>query len=153
MKHTQEDIAWMTLAIEEAKTAFAQDEVPIGAIIVKDNTVIARAHNQKEQHQVTTHHAEILAIETACKKLQTWRLQDCTLYTSLEPCIMCAGAIYQSRIARVVYGAKDPKGGALGSLYDISKDRRLNHKFKCDSGILSDTCSKLLKEFFELKRQ
>ncbi len=147
------DELFMWEAIKEAYKARKKDEVPIGCVIVKDNQVIARAHNLRESKQKSTSHAEILAIEQANEIVGSWRLENCTLYVTLEPCPMCAGAILLSRVERVVYGAADPKGGSVDScmkMYDVSG---WNHYPKVCSGILKDECSTLLKEFFAMKRK
>lgn len=144
---------WMEYALSLAETAAYLDEVPIGAIIVKNDRIISTGFNLKEKKNLVTSHAEINAIENACKSLNSWRLNDCTLYVTLEPCLMCSGAIYQSRIETVVYGTKDPKGGALGSLYEINQDERLNHRFEVIPNILQESCSQLLKDFFQKKRK
>ena len=147
------DELFMWEAIKEAYKARKKDEVPIGCVIVKDNQVIARAHNLRESKQKSTSHAEILAIEQANEIVGSWRLANCTLYVTLEPCPMCAGAILLSRVERVVYGAADPKGGSVDScmkMYDVSG---WNHYPKVCSGILKDECSTLLKEFFAMKRK
>lgn len=144
---------WMLEALFEAHKAYQRDEVPIGAIIVKDGQVIARAHNLKEKHQISTHHAEILCIEKACKELKSWRLEDCELYVTLEPCPMCAGAIYQSRIKKVVFGASDPKGGAYGSIFDLNEQPGLNHYPEVVGGVLSEECGLLLSQYFKEKRE
>src|SRR6056297_2751685 len=119
---------YMQLALEEARTAFAKEEVPIGAVIVKDKEVIAKAHNLKESLQDPTAHAEVLAVKKAAQVLASWRLIDCRLYVTIEPCSMCAGTLVQSRVEQLVYGASDPKGGAAGSIFNIVDDDRLNHK-------------------------
>lgn len=148
------DESFMKKAIQLAKQGQTQNEVPIGALIVdKNGKIIAKATNLRETHNTTLGHAELVAIHRACKKLGSWRLVDCTLYVTLEPCFMCAGALVQSRISRVVYGALDPKGGALHSLANIGSDKRLNHQFEIKSGVLQEECSALLKEFFKKKRQ
>lgn len=144
---------YMKLAIKEAMKARDIDEVPIGAIIVKDDKVIARAHNLREKKQQATAHAEILAIEKACKKLGTWRLEDCVLYVTLEPCAMCTGATILSRINHVVFGAKDPKGGCVESCIEMYKQQGFNHYPTYESGILEEECSKLLSDFFKEKRK
>lgn len=144
---------YMLEAIKEARKAEKIDEVPIGCVIVKDDVIIARAHNKRESKQQSIAHAEILAIQKACKKLQSWRLEDCTLYVTLEPCPMCAGAILQSRIMQVVYGAKDPKGGCIEScmrMYDIPG---FNHYPIYTSGVCEQECSIILKKFFKNKRK
>lgn len=144
---------WMKEAIKQAKKAAQKDEVPIGCVIVKDDHIIARAYNKREMKQCSTAHAEILAIEKACKKLGSWRLEDCDLYVTLEPCPMCSGAIIQSRIRNVIFGAYDPKGGCMGSNMNINDVRGFNHYPDIEGGILQDECSRLLKEFFKAKRK
>jgi len=145
---------YMQYAIEEAHKAYTLLEVPIGAVIIKDSEVIARAYNLRETAKSPLAHAEILAIEEAAKKLGGWRLTGATMYVTLEPCPMCAGAIYQSRISTLVYGADDPKAGAVKSLYSILNDPRLNHQVEVISGVLADESSKLLKKFFrELRKK
>lgn len=144
---------YMKLAIKEAMKARDIDEVPIGAIIVKDDKVIAKAHNLREKKQQATAHAEILAIEKACKKLGTWRLEDCILYVTLEPCAMCTGATILSRIKHVVFGAKDPKGGCVESCIEMYKQQGFNHYPTYESGILEEECSKILSDFFKEKRK
>lgn len=144
---------WMKEAIKQAKKAAHKDEVPIGCVIVKDDQIIARAYNKREMKQCSTAHAEILAIEKACKKLGSWRLEDCDLYVTLEPCPMCSGAIIQSRIRNVIFGAYDPKGGCMGSNMNINDVRGFNHYPDIEGGILQDECSRLLKEFFKAKRK
>lgn len=144
---------WMKEAIKQAKKAAQKDEVPIGCVIVKDDQIIARAYNKREMKQCSTAHAEILAIEKACKKLGSWRLEDCDLCVTLEPCPMCSGAIIQSRIRNVIFGAYDPKGGCMGSNMNINDVRGFNHYPDIEGGILQDECSRLLKEFFKAKRK
>lgn len=144
---------WMKEAIKQAKKAAQKDEVPIGCVIVKDDQIIARAYNKREMKKCSTAHAEILAIEKACKKLGSWRLEDCDLYVTLEPCPMCSGAIIQSRIRNVIFGAYDPKGGCMGSNMNINDVRGFNHYPDIEGGILQDECSRLLKEFFKAKRK
>lgn len=144
---------WMKEAIKQAKKAAQKDEVPIGCVIVKDDQIIARAYNKREMKQCSTAHAEILAIEKACKKLGSWRLGDCDLYVTLEPCPMCSGAIIQSRIRNVIFGAYDPKGGCMGSNMNINDVRGFNHYPDIEGGILQDECSRLLKDFFKAKRK
>ena len=143
----------MKKALKEAEKAQLIDEVPIGAVIVKDGKIIARGHNTRETKQISTHHAEINCIEKACRKLNTWRLEGCTLYVTLEPCPMCAGAIFQSRIERVVFGASDPKGGSYGSCFNLNDVSGLNHYPKICKGILEEECSSILKSFFKNKRE
>ena len=148
----REEERFMRLAIAEAKKAAAADEVPIGAVVVKDGKVIARAHNEKEKRNCAIYHAEILAICRAAKKVGNWWLEGCTLYVTLEPCAMCAGAIVNSRLDRVVYGAKDTRFGFLGSLASLPKDYPLNHSFSVEAGVLQEECATLLTEFFRKKR-
>lgn len=145
---------WMDKALAEARKAASIAEVPIGCVIVRDNKIIARAHNLRETKQDPAAHAELLAIRKAAKKLNSWRLLDTTLYVTLEPCTMCMGAIILARIPTVVFGCFDPKAGAAGSLYDLSKDSRLNHSCELISGIRHQECSSLLTLFFaELRRK
>ncbi len=146
------DEKWMRLALKEAKKADMVDEVPIGAIIVYKDKVIARAHNKKESSKLATAHAELLAIEKACKKIGDWRLNECTLYTTIEPCVMCAGAIIQSRVGAIVYGAPDNKFGAIESVVKIFDKEGWNHYPTIRKNILSEECSKLITDFFLKKR-
>lgn len=148
----EQDIQFMKQALKEAKKAHEKDEVPIGAILVKDGKVISRGHNTRETKQISTHHAEINCIEKACKKLGTWRLEECILYVTLEPCPMCAGAIFQSRIKKVVFGAYDPKGGSYGSCFNLNDVKGLNHYPEIVGGVLQEECSAILKKFFKIKR-
>lgn len=141
----------MDYAYKEAQKAFLKDEVPIGAIIVKDGIIIAKAHNLREKKQLSTAHAEIIAIEKACKKLGTWRLEGCELYVTLEPCPMCAGAILQSRISKVIYGAIDPKGGSIESCLKMYETKGYNH-YPLTEYLKDDKCSQILKDFFKRKR-
>ena len=143
----------MGLALQEARRAAKIDEVPIGAVIVKDDEIIAKAHNLRETLQDATAHAELLAIRQACEVLGTWRLIGCTLYVTLEPCPMCAGAIILSRVDRLVFGAKDPKGGACGSVINIPADERFNHRPEIVEGVLADECGDILRAFFQSKRK
>ena len=142
------DERWMRTAIAEARLAEAEGEVPVGAVIVHDSKIIACAHNQREFSQDPTRHAEMIAIQEAAKKLGSWRLIDTTLYVTLEPCPMCAGALVNARVPRVVWGCDDPKAGATRTLYEIGTDARLNHRFECVPGVLDEACSALLTEFF-----
>lgn len=144
---------FMKEALKEAKKAYLKEEVPIGAVIVKDDKIIARAHNLRETKKQAVAHAEILAIEKACKKLGAWRLEDCDLYVTLEPCTMCAGAIINARIKNLYIGTMDEKGGAVGSKINILKDIKLNHNVEVVTGILKEDCSKILKDFFKELRQ
>ena len=147
-----EDIVYMRQALELAARAAAAGEVPVGALIIHENTVIAEAYNERESLPSALAHAELTAMRLACERLGRWRLSGCTLFVTLEPCVMCAGAIVQSRVDRVVYGARDPKGGAVESLYKVLSDERLNHRPVVTSGVLSDECGKILSEFFKKKR-
>ena len=144
---------FMKCAITEAKKAYEKLEVPIGAVIVKDGNIIARAHNLRETKKQACAHAEILAIEKACKKLGAWRLENCEMYITLEPCAMCAGAIINSRIKKIYIGAMDPKGGAVGSKINLLKDIKLNHETEIQYGVCSEECSELLKDFFKELRK
>lgn len=149
----QNDERYMKIALRLAALSEQRGEVPVGALIVdKDGEVLAKATNRRENLTTALGHAELLAIHKACKKRKSWRLNDCTLYVTLEPCFMCAGALVQARIARVVYGAADPKGGALGTLANLHQHDKLNHRFTVTPGVLSDDCSLLLKKFFRKKR-
>ena len=148
----ENDIAMMKLAIEEAKLAADCDEVPIGAVIARDGKVIARYHNLRETNKCATHHAEILAIEECCRSLGGWRLPGVTLYVTLEPCAMCTGAIINARIPRVVFGAKDLRFGAMGSLIDLPS-LPFNHKPEVLGGVLEEECVKLLRDYFKKKRE
>jgi tRNA(adenine34) deaminase len=139
----------MNEALKEARKAYKKGETPVGAVIVRDAKVIARGHNQKENRNDPTHHAEISAIRKACKSLSTWRLNDCDMYVTLEPCAMCAGAIIQARLGRLFIGAVDPKAGAAGSVIDVLKVDRFNHKVEVNYGIMVEECSLVLKEFFK----
>ncbi len=142
----------MQIAIQEAEAAAALGEAPIGAVLAIDGEVIAKAHNMKETWLDPTAHAEIIVIRKACEKLKRWRLAGATLYVTLEPCPMCAGAIVQSRIDRLVYGAKDPKAGAVDSLFNMLQNDALNHQLEVRSGVLAKECGEVLKNFFQEKR-
>ena len=146
------DEKYMNLAIKEAQKAELIDEVPIGCIIVKNDKVIARGFNHRESKRLVISHAEIEAINKANKKLGAWRLEDCDIYITLEPCIMCAGAIIQARFKRVVYGAKDYKGGAFGSSINVMEAQNINHHPEIVGGILEQECSTLLSNYFKKKR-
>jgi tRNA(adenine34) deaminase len=143
---------YMRLALREAEQALAEDEVPIGAVVVHHQRVIASAHNQREQLRDPTAHAEMIAVTQAAASLGSWRLEDCTLYVTLEPCAMCAGAIILARIPRLVYGAADPKAGAVHSLYQLLSDPRLNHRAEVVAGVCAAPCAELLSRFFQAKR-
>ena len=144
---------FMKEALKEAKKAYNKLEIPVGAIIVKDGKIIARAHNIKEEKQDTTKHAEIIAIQKASKKLETWRLNDCEMYVTLEPCTMCAGAIIQARLKKLYIGTMDPKTGACGSVLNLLKDFKFNHNVELETGILKDNCEQILKNFFKELRE
>ena len=143
----------MGLAIEEATAALAHDDVPVGAVVVHDGAVIGRGHNRREVDQDPTAHAEVIAIREAAEALGSWRLEDCTLVVTLEPCTMCAGAIVLARIPTVVYGATDPKAGAAGSLMDVLDDPRLNHRAAVTTGVLAEECGEVLRAFFRARRR
>jgi tRNA(adenine34) deaminase len=142
----------MKLALEQAAQAFREDEVPVGAVIVHGERVIAAAYNQREKLRDPTAHAEMIAITQAAGALGSWRLDECTLYVTLEPCPMCAGAILQARIPLVVYGAADPKAGAVHTLYRMLEDPRLNHRSLSVSGVLAEECGQILSRFFQQQR-
>lgn len=144
---------FLELAIKEANLAFAKDEVPVGAVIVYENKVIASAHNMRETLNSAVAHAEILAIENACRVLKSWNLTSCDLYVTLEPCIMCSGAIINARIRSLYFGAYDPKAGACGSVIDIFRLNELNHRVTVYGGIMEDECADILKRFFQAKRK
>ena len=144
---------FMRLAVEEALKAQKKDEVPIGAVIVLKGKVIAKGFNLMEKRQVATAHAEILAINKACKKLKSWRLLDCEMYVTLEPCPMCAGAIANARIKKVYFGAYEPKSGSAESKYKILTESGLNHTVEYQGGVLEEQCANILKEYFRRKRQ
>lgn len=146
------DEIFMTEALAEAQRARELGEVPVGAVVVKDDRIIARGHNRRETDGVATAHAELLAMEDACRELGRWRLNDCTLYVTLEPCPMCAGTAINARVGRVVYGAKDAKAGAMGSVLSINS-YPLNHKIEIISGVLEKECAGVLSDFFEKKRK
>lgn len=147
------DEKWMRLALEEAQKAGDMGEVPIGAVIVKDQQVLARAHNLREINQQAVAHAELLAIQKANQSTENWRLEGATLYVTLEPCPMCAGAIIMSRLERVVYGAQDPKAGCAGTLMNLLSDQRFNHQAEVVEGVLASESAQLLKDFFKKLRE
>ncbi|MFM7203573.1 MAG: tRNA adenosine(34) deaminase TadA [Myxococcota bacterium] len=147
------DDAFMRRALQEAALAAEKGEVPVGAVLVVRGEVVAQAHNLRELENDPTAHAELLAIRAASARLGSWRLVDAALYVTLEPCIMCMGAALLSRIERIIYGAKDPRGGAAGSLYDLSQDVRLNHRIEIRSGVLEAESGEVLKRFFKQLRQ
>ena len=152
LKYMNKDVKYMKKAIHEARKAELIDEVPIGCVIVKDDKVIAKGFNHRESKRMVISHAEIEAINKANKKLGAWRLEDCDIYITLEPCIMCAGAIIQGRFKRVIYGAKDYKGGAFGSSIDVMKAENINHHPEIVGGVLEQECSSLLSNYFKKKR-
>lgn len=144
---------YMEQALKEAEKAYKKLEVPVGAVIVKDGKIIARGHNQKETKTDTTKHAEMIAIQKASKKLKSWRLIDCEMYITLEPCTMCAGAIINSRIKKIYIGAMDEKTGAAGSVLNLFEDYTFNHKVEVEKGIKQEECEKILKQFFKELRK
>ena len=148
---TKDDLFFMNEAFKQAQKALAINEVPVGCVIVLDGKIVARGYNKREKNNLSTNHAEIITINKACKKLNSWRLEDCTLYVTLEPCVMCAGAIIQSRIKRVVYGALDYRFGAHKSITNLF-DLKLNHKVDVTGGILEEKCSKIITDFFSSLR-
>ena len=153
MTPSPDDLHWMKFAYSLAAHAAARDEVPVGAILVADDKIVASGFNLRETLRQPTAHAELLAIEEACRIRQSWRLNDCHLYVTLEPCLMCAGAIYQARVKQVFFGAYDPKGGALGSLFQLNADQRLNHRYPVIGGVMQEECSAQLRSFFAKRRQ
>jgi tRNA(adenine34) deaminase len=152
---TQQEIdeRYLRMALDAALVAQENGDVPIGAVIVHETRVIARAYNQREQLKDPTAHAEIIALTQAAAFLQSWRLHGGTMYVTLEPCPMCAGALVLARLDRLVYGCPDPKTGACGSLYDIVRDGRLNHRLEVTAGVLADDCARLLQDFFQQRRR
>jgi tRNA(adenine34) deaminase len=147
------DEQYMQKAVEQAKIAEENGDVPIGAVIVHNDTIIAKAYNQREQLQDPTAHAEIIALTQAAAALENWHLNGCTIYVTLEPCVMCAGALDLARLDRLVYGCDDPKTGACKSLYNIVQDERLNHRLKVTSGVLEEQCREQLQQFFARRRR
>ncbi|HEY5554748.1 MAG TPA: tRNA adenosine(34) deaminase TadA [Cellulomonas sp.] len=148
-----DDVRWMTVAIDEARAALGSGDVPVGAVVVgPDGEVVGRGHNARERDHDPTAHAEVVALRAASARLGRWRLDDCTLVVTLEPCVMCAGATVLARVPRLVLGAWDPKAGACGSQWDVVRDRRLNHRVEVLGGVLEDECGALLREFFEDRR-
>lgn len=148
----QTDESYMELAIAQAQKAATKGEVPVGAVVVCDGRIVAQAHNLRETHADPAAHAEFIAIEKAAQTLGRWRLSDCTVYVTLEPCAMCAGLMINSRIGRCVFGARDPKAGALGTLFSLANDARLNHRFEVTPGVLADKSAELLQNFFQKRR-
>lgn len=147
------EIKFMRAAIKEALKATSKDEVPIGAVVVLGDKIIARGHNKTESSQIATRHAEIIAIEKACKKLKSWRLDGAELFVTLEPCAMCAGAIANARIKKVFFGAFEPKSGCAVSKFPVLSESGLNHSVDYEGGVEEDTCSELIKTYFRQKRQ
>ena len=145
----QDDERWMRYALEEAGAAFRAGEVPVGAVLIRKNTIIGRGHNRVEELHDPTAHAEMIVLRAGAKRLGTRHLEGCVLYTTLEPCAMCAGAMVLARLPRLVFGAWDPKAGACGSLLDVPRDPRLNHRVQVISGILEEECGEILRRFFE----
>jgi len=148
----EKDLAYMGLALDEARAAAAEGEVPIGAVVVCDGKVVARAHNRRETDHDPSAHAEFRAMVEAARVLGRWRLTGCTVYVTVEPCLMCAGLMVNARIDRCVYGAPDPKGGAVGTLFDVSHDERLNHEFEVTAGVRADETAEELRAFFRARR-
>jgi tRNA(adenine34) deaminase len=149
---TADDARWMSIAVEEARAAASNDEVPVGAVVICDDQLLAREHNRTRELGDPTAHAELLALRKAAAEIGDWRLTDCTLYVTLEPCAMCAGAIVLSRIQRLVYATPDPKAGMCGSLGNLVQDERLNHRVPIESGPLADEAAGLLRDFFRERR-
>jgi len=148
-----DDVYFMKVALEEARKAYNKAETPVGAIIVKDDEIVSRGHNLRESLHDPTAHAELLAIKDAAAKLGRWRLTDCTVYVTLEPCAMCSGAMILARIKRLVYGASDPKAGTVGSLMNLLSHEKLNHQVEVESGVLAKECGAILSEFFSSRRK
>jgi tRNA(adenine34) deaminase len=146
------DLMMMRIALDEARAALSRGDVPIGAVVTKDDDVLARAANARERDQDPTAHAEVLALRSAAQRLSTWRLEGCTLYVTLEPCAMCAGALVLARVDRLVFGAKDDKAGFASSLGDLVRDPRLNHAVEVESGVLAEECGELVRSFFRERR-
>jgi len=151
--HKLTDEHWMNLALSLARLAGSKGEVPVGAVIVREGLLLSTGSNLRETNQQALAHAELVAIEKACRHLNSWRLADCDLYVTLEPCLMCAGAIYQSRFRRVIFAATDPKAGAVQSLYQVGEDARLNHSFAVTAGICAEEASQMLSDFFAKRRK
>ncbi len=142
----------MNIALQQARKAALEDEVPVGAVIVQNGKIIAKGHNKKNARQNTLWHAEMVVLDKAQKKLNTWHLEDCELYVTLEPCPMCAGACINSRLKRVVFGAYDKKAGCCGTLYNLVQDKRFNHRLEVLGGVLEKDCANVLSEYFKTKR-
>jgi len=152
VKSTEEDIYFMRLALKEAGLAFSKGEIPVGAVLIKDGVIIGQTHNLKENLKDPTAHAEVLVLREGASKGDGWRLTGATLYVTKEPCIMCAGAVVNARIKRLVYGCSDPKAGGVDSIYNIPNDKRLNHQVEVVSGVLEEECAEILKRFFAERR-
>jgi len=152
MLNDSDDSRFMRAALNEAEAALDHEDVPVGAVVVRGGRIIGRGHNQREQLQDPTAHAEMIAITAAAAELGSWRLESCTLYVTLEPCAMCAGAIVLARIERLVFGARDPKAGACVSLFQLCTDPRLNHRVTVTEGVFTDDCAAMLQEFFASQR-
>ena len=152
-KWTTKDIYFMQQALKCAQKAYEKDEVPVGAVIVKDNKIISKGYNKSITSKDTTAHAEIIAIRKACKKLNNYRLNDCSIYVTIEPCSMCAGALIHARIKNIYFGAKDIKTGACGSIFNIANSNKLNHNINIFGGLLEQDCAKIIKQFFKNKRK
>ncbi len=152
LPNPDQDVQFMRLALREAEAAFEEDEIPVGAVVVWQNQIIGRGHNQRERLNDPTAHAEMIALTAAAAHQGTWRLHDCTMFVTLEPCPMCTGALVLARISRLVFGASDPKAGACGSLFAIHDDPRLNHRIPVTSGVLESPCADLLRDFFAARR-
>lgn len=148
-----DDAAFMRAALQEALAAYEKGEVPVGAVVVRNGAIVGRGHNMRETLQDPTAHAEMLALTAAAEAVEEWRLENCDLFVTLEPCPMCAGAIVNARVRRVVFGAADPKAGACGTLYNLVQDTRLNHRAELTAGVLADECSEVLKSFFRECRE
>ncbi len=153
MNGVEQDLFFMQAALDEAAVAESLAEVPIGAVVVLDGQIIGRGHNLRETSNDPTTHAEIIAIQQAAKRLNSWRLLDCTLYVTLEPCVMCMGAIILARIPQLVFGCRDPKAGAVGSIYNLAEDERFNHQVAVREGVLLQECSTQLSRFFQRLRE
>ncbi len=152
MMGEERDETMMRIALEEARAGSSWGDVPIGAVVTRDGEVLARAANARERDRDPTAHAEVLALRSAAQRLSTWRLEGCTLYVTLEPCAMCAGALVLARVERLVFGAKDDKGGFAGSLGDLVRDPRLNHAVEVETGVLAKECGEFLRAFFRERR-
>lgn len=148
----RDDERWMALALDQARLAPRHDDVPIGAVVVRDDELVSVGHNRREADQDPTAHAEVLAVREAAHELGRWRLDDATVYSTLEPCAMCAGALVLARVERLVIGSDDPKAGAVGTLFDVPRDPRLNHQVSVARGVLADDCGQVLRDFFADRR-